>query len=80
MQEIAIFSLALYGKKRIFSCVVAEDHVKKGGAMKQKIKKTVIGVALSPDLDKRLKEEAKRRECPKSVVVRMALQQLLAAK
>ena len=46
--------------------------------MKQKSKKTVIGITLSPDLNDRLKAEAKRRECPKSVVVRMALQQLLA--
>lgn len=46
--------------------------------MKQKSKKTVLGIALSPDLNERLKAEAKRRECPKSVVVRMALQQMLA--
>ena len=46
--------------------------------MKKKERKTVIGVMLSPDLAGRLATEAKRRECPKSVVVRMAIQQLLA--
>ena len=45
--------------------------------MKKKDRKAVIGVALSPDLAGRLATEAKRRECPKSVIIRMALQQLL---